>query len=176
MPDEAGSPEAQNATDPTSGSTEEPVEPVHADSTLPPSAALASSSMPSRPRFGHSSHDASSDVGEALASDSSGTSSGQPEGIDHEWESELSTQRVAIERRRVEGQVRKLLEERDPKRKRKLAGTHRWHELEEDILSWRFSGRFDETVLQRLSELIARRHFLSRHLKFLASTRPTWNS
>ncbi len=83
---------------------------------------------------------------------------------------------VIVELKSVEAEVRRLVEERDPKRKRKLSGTHRWHELEEDIIGWRFSGRFDETTLRRVQELIARRHYLFRHLHFLAGTRPVWNS
>jgi len=93
-----------------------------------------------------------------------------------DWENELSAHRVAVELRRIESEVRALLEERDPKRKRKLSGTSRWQELEEDIVSWRFSGRFNEDALRRAQELIARRHYLFNHLRFLASTRPTWNS
>jgi hypothetical protein len=93
-----------------------------------------------------------------------------------DWENELSAHRVAVELRRIESDVRALLEERDPKRKRKLSGTHRWHELEDDIISWRFSGRFDENTLRRLQELVVRRHYLFHRLRFLASTRPTWNT
>ena len=43
-----------------------------------------------------------------------------------DWENELSAHRVAVELRRIESEVRVLLEERDPKRKRKLSGTSRW--------------------------------------------------
>ncbi len=93
-----------------------------------------------------------------------------------DWENELSAHRVAVELRRIESEVRAMLEDRDPKRKRKFTGTHRWHELEEDIISWRFSGRFDEDTLRRAQELINRRHYLFQHLRFLASTRPTWNT
>ncbi|MFH1107923.1 MAG: hypothetical protein V1790_01810 [Planctomycetota bacterium] len=93
-----------------------------------------------------------------------------------DWANELSPHRVAVELRRIESEVRALLEERDPKRKRKLSGTSRWQELEEDIVSWRFSGRFNEDTLRRAQELIARRHHLFNRLRFLASTRPTWNS
>lgn len=93
-----------------------------------------------------------------------------------DWESELSAHAVGIELKRIEDEVRAILEERDPRRKRKLNGTSRWQELEDDLISWRFSGRFSEDALRRLSELIARRHHLFRHLRFLASTRPTWNS
>jgi hypothetical protein len=93
-----------------------------------------------------------------------------------DWENELSAHRVAVELRRIESEVRALLEERDPKRKRKLSGTSRWQELEEDIVSWRFSGRFNEDALRRVQELIARRHYLFNRLRFLASTRPTWNT
>lgn len=93
-----------------------------------------------------------------------------------DWESELSAHAVGIELKRIEDEVRAILEDRDPRRKRKLNGTSRWQELEEDLISWRFSGRFSEDALRRLGELISRRHHLFRHLRFLASTRPTWNS
>lgn len=93
-----------------------------------------------------------------------------------DWENELSAHRVAVELRRIESDVRAIIEERDPKRKRKLSGTHRWHELEDDILSWRFSGRFDEDTLRRVQELIGRRHYLFHRLRFLSSTRPAWNT
>jgi len=93
-----------------------------------------------------------------------------------DWENELSAHRVAVELRRIESDIRAIIEERDPKRKRKLSGTHRWHELQDDILSWRFSGRFDEETLRRLQVLIGRRHYLFHRLRFLASTRPTWNT
>lgn len=93
-----------------------------------------------------------------------------------DWENERSAHHVAVELRRIESNVRALLEERDPKRKRKLSGTHRWNELEDDLLMLRFSGRFDEDTLRRLQELITRRHYLFRRLRFLASTRPTWNT
>ena len=93
-----------------------------------------------------------------------------------DWENELSAHRVAVELRRIESDVRAILEERDPKRKRKLSGTSRWQELEDDIISWRFSGRFDEDTLRRVQELIGRRHYLFHRLRFLASTRPAWNT
>lgn len=93
-----------------------------------------------------------------------------------DWENELSAHRVAVELRRIESDVRTLLEERDHKRKRKLSGTSRWQELEDDILSWRFSGRFDESSLRQLQELIGRRNYLFNRLRFLSSTRPTWNT
>lgn len=92
------------------------------------------------------------------------------------WSEETNAQRIGLELRRIEADIRAMLEQRDPKRKRKMAGTRRWHELEEDILSWRFTGRFEEETLRRLSELIARRHFLFARLRFLAFTRPAWNS
>jgi hypothetical protein len=93
-----------------------------------------------------------------------------------DWENELSAHRVAVELRRIESEVRALLEERDPKRKRKLSGTSHWQELEEEVVRWRFSGRFNEEALRRVQELIARRHYLFNRLRFLASTRPTWNT
>jgi hypothetical protein len=89
---------------------------------------------------------------------------------------EVSPRRVAVELKRVEVEVRELLEGLDGRRKRKLTGTRRWRELEEDILSWHYSGRFDEETLARLRRLIARRHYLFRRLRFLAGTRPVWNT
>lgn len=92
------------------------------------------------------------------------------------WDKEVSAHRLIVELKRVEGDVRRLLQDRDTRQRRKLAGTRRWQELEEDIISWRFGGRFDENSLCRLQELIARRHYLVRRLSFLVRTRPTWNT
>ena len=89
---------------------------------------------------------------------------------------ETSVRRVVVELRRIELEVRTLLEDRDTKRKRKLGGTRRWRELEEDLISWSFTNRFDEATLDRLRELIVRRHYLFRHLRYLAGTRPIWNT
>ena len=91
-------------------------------------------------------------------------------------EAEMSAPTVAAELKRIETAVRSLLEDRDTRRKRRLGGSSRWFELEDDIRSWRFSGRFDEATLDRLTELIQQRHFLFNHLRFIGSTRPTWNS
>ncbi len=93
-----------------------------------------------------------------------------------DWEYEASAHSVVVELKRVELEVRQMLDERDTRRKRKLGGTYRWRELEDDIRSWRYSGRFDEAALDRLSQLVNRRHHLFRRLRFLASTRPTWNT
>ncbi len=93
-----------------------------------------------------------------------------------EWEHEFSAHRIAAELSRIEIEVRRLIEDCDPKRKRRFTGTCRWHELEEDLLSLRFTGRVDEDTLRRVFEHIARRHFLFRQLRFVASTRPTWNT
>ena len=83
---------------------------------------------------------------------------------------------IAVQLKHVEVEVRELLEGRDSKRKRKLSGTQRWHELEEDIIAWRYSGRFDEASLIKLTALVARRHYLFRSLRFAAGTRPRWNT
>jgi hypothetical protein len=104
---------------------------------------------------------------------------GEPIALDHgqiDWATETNPQRIGGELRRIEAEVRRLLGARDPKRKRKMAGTRRWIELEEDIISWKFTDRFDEEILRRLSELITKRHHLYARLRFLAFTRPTWNS
>lgn len=83
---------------------------------------------------------------------------------------------LIVELKRIESDVRELLQDRDNKRKRKLGGTRRWLELEEDLVAWRFGNRFDEATLARLRELVRRRHHLFNHLQFIAGTRPTWNS
>ncbi len=83
---------------------------------------------------------------------------------------------IAVELKSIESEVRQLLADNDPKRKRKLGGSRRWQELEEDVISWRFTSRFQEDVLTRLRELIVRRNHLFRRLHFLAGIRPTWNS
>lgn len=87
-----------------------------------------------------------------------------------------SAHRIAVELKSIESEVRQLLVDHDPRRKRKLGGTRRWQELEEDVINWRFSSRFQDEVLTRLGELIVRRNHLFRRLHFLAGIRPTWNS
>jgi len=93
-----------------------------------------------------------------------------------DWAREISAHRVAVELKRIESEVRAILGDKDHKRKRRLAGTRRWQELEDDVLAWRNAGRFDEDALNHLQQLITRRHYLFRHLMFVTSTRPTWNT
>jgi hypothetical protein len=93
-----------------------------------------------------------------------------------DWDNELSVKRIAVELKNIEEEVRSLLIGQDPKRKRRLAGTRRWLELEEDIGGLLHSGRIEESVLKELQLLVSRRHYLFRRLKFLTGTRPTWNS
>jgi hypothetical protein len=91
-------------------------------------------------------------------------------------DTEPEVRAIAAELRAIEGEVRSILQERDPKRKRKLAGTRRWLELEEDVINLRYTGRLPEDDLRRLHRLVMRRHGLFRRLRFLAGTRPVWNS
>jgi hypothetical protein len=93
-----------------------------------------------------------------------------------EWQDEFSGHKIAIELARIEADVRKILDERDPKRKRKFISTRRWQELEEDIIAMKFGGRMDENTLRELTRLVMQRHFLFSHLRFVAATRPTWNT
>ena len=92
------------------------------------------------------------------------------------WDRETSVHRIAIELKRVEKEIRDLLEGRDGKRKRKLTGTRRWLDLEEDIISWQYSGRVDQETLAQIRRLITRRHYLFRRLHFVAGTRHGWNT
>lgn len=89
---------------------------------------------------------------------------------------EGSAHQIIVELKRIESEVRRLLEGRDSKRKRKLAGTRRWLELEEDLLTWQHSSRVDASTVRSLQDLVLRRHHLFKHLRFIASTRPTWNT
>jgi len=93
-----------------------------------------------------------------------------------EWQQEFSAHKIAAELGRIETEVRQLLEEHDARRKRKFGGTRRWHELEDDILGLRFTGRADEKTLRLILQHVAQRHFLFAQLRFVASTRPTWNT
>jgi hypothetical protein len=100
-----------------------------------------------------------------------------PEG-QHEvdWDNTNSPQAVMRELRHIETEVRRLLGDMDPRRRRKLAGSRRWLELHDDILGLRFGGRYNEETLAELRRLIALRHRLFHRLRFLADTRPTWNT
>lgn len=93
-----------------------------------------------------------------------------------DWAHETSGHRIENELSKIETEVRGILADRDTRRKRKLTGTRRWQELEDDIITWRFGGKIDEPSLDRLNELISRRRYLFTRLNFLAGTRPTWNS
>ena len=93
-----------------------------------------------------------------------------------EWQHEYSGHKIAAEMARIETEIRKILDERDPKRKRKLISTRRWQELEEDVIAMKFSGRMNENTLRELTQLVMQRHFLFSHLRFVAATRPTWNT
>jgi len=116
-----------------------------------------------------------SDVG-TLIDESASTVEGPPGTEPPDWHHEVSPHRIVIELKRIESEVREILESRDSKRKRKLGGSRRWLELEEDIITWRYTDRFDEPTLRHLQELVAKRHYLFRRLRFIAGTRPTWNT
>lgn len=117
------------------------------------------------------------------ASDTEAISDGTDDGsdvqsleMDADWESELSAHKVVVFLKRIETEVRSLLEGVDDKRKRKLSGSRRWRELEEDLISWQHLSRIDQAVLKRLMQLVARRDYLFRRLIFLSGTRQVWNS
>lgn len=90
-----------------------------------------------------------------------------------DWHNERSARTIIVELKRVESAVRQLLDGLDPKRKRKLAGTRRWLELEEDLPRLRQGGRLSEDQLAEMSRLIAKRHYLFRRLRFVSGTRQT---
>jgi len=97
-------------------------------------------------------------------------------GAKPDWEHETSVKHIAVELKHIEKEVRKILDSLDTRRKRRLTGTRRWLDLEEDMINWQFGGKFDAKTLARLRELITQRNHLFTRLKFLAGTRPTWNT
>ncbi len=111
---------------------------------------------------------------DSVVDDTKSTAEDKPTSIN--WSNERSAHRIAVELKHIETEVRRLLENRDTRRKRRLAGTRRWQELEDDIVSWRHSGRFDEPTLARIAELVAKRHYLFKRLLFVASARATWRA
>lgn len=113
---------------------------------------------------------------EAISDGTDGGSEVQSPEKDTDWESELSAHQVVVVLKRIETEVRSLLEGVDGRRKRKLSGSRRWRELEEDLISWQYTSRIDQTVLKRLMQLVARRDYLFRRLIFLSGTRQVWNS
>ena len=121
---------------------------------------------------------------QALVDDSEGDAEAvlddQAEGSDgsssERQTAEAMAHHVAMELKEIEQEVRALLEVGDPRRKRKLSGSRRWRELEEDIINWHHGGRINQDALARLQQLIARRHRLFHKLSYLAATRPTWNT
>ena len=109
--------------------------------------------------------------------DSSGVAGEDPQPEkDIDWESELSARQVVVALKRIESEVRSLLDGVDGKRKRKLSGSRRWRELEEDLITWQHTSRIDNLAHKRLVALVARRDYLFRRLVFLSRTRQVWNS
>jgi len=92
------------------------------------------------------------------------------------WEPNVSAREVAVELKRVETEIRELLERGDIKRKRRYDGTRRWMELLEDVVSMRYTGPADEATLLRVRTLVARRQDLFRRLNFIVGTRHRWNT
>jgi len=156
---------------------EEDPEPLsHAARSFAKGAATAEPSVPQPVEDRLIHPDDTSDVGEFEDE--------EPELSDEEWRArgrsrwdvEPEIQHISSELRAIEAEVRSLFEGRDPKRKRKFAGTRRWLELEEDVIALKYSGRFPEESLVTVQRLAARRHYLYGRLHFLSGTRPTWNS
>ncbi len=99
----------------------------------------------------------------------------QPPTRDH-WDNRATSRDLAIELKRIESRIRELLEGVDPRRKRRLEGTRRWHELQEDVMAMRFTRAIDERGVGEILALCAKRHRLFQRLNFLVATRPTWNT
>ena len=89
---------------------------------------------------------------------------------------QAETHALAVELTRIEKTVRERLEGVDPRRRRKLEGTRRWHELQEDMMALQHTSNMDEKVIREVLALCAKRHQLFQRLNFLVATRPTWNT
>jgi|GEM_PF-2454627 len=92
------------------------------------------------------------------------------------WDPGATSRDLAIELKRIEGRIRRLLEGVDIRGKRNLEGTRRWLELQDDLIAMRFTGAVDEATIQELLALCARRHQVFHRLNFMVATRPTWNT
>ena len=182
--------DSDSVPDPTGESapdtTPAPLEPVAPEPVAQPSSPTSDSSAATTPASGQPqsapdrmsgyssrSRDDVSDAGAIPDVDENAPSASS---APPKWEYEMSAHRIAVELKRIENEVWTLLDGSDTKRKRRLAGSRRWMELEDDIRNWRYGGRFDEAVLDRLQQLVCRRNYLFTRLRFSASTRPVWNS
>lgn len=166
MPDDSAQPNEPLAEN---GAAEEAIVEDDAPTALPP-VASADESLPPPTTLR-----AAEELGDSDARLPAGMEEEEEdEGMD--WDELTSARPLVVELKGIEAEIRRLLGDRDPKRKRKLAGTRRWLELEDDVLTLRHTGRIDEATLDEVLRLIRRRHHLFRRLKFLAGTRPTWNT
>ncbi len=93
-----------------------------------------------------------------------------------DWTNENSAHRIAVELKHIEKEVRLLLEANDPRRKRRLSGSRRWFELQQDLLSWQGGGRIDEETRSTVHRLVVKRHYLFQRLRYLAATRSGWTT
>lgn len=92
------------------------------------------------------------------------------------WDVDWTPHRLGIELQHVEEKIKELLASRDPRRKRKFTGTRRWNELHEDMIQAHFGDPLDQKSIREIERLISKRHALFTRLRFLAGTRPVWNS
>lgn len=92
------------------------------------------------------------------------------------WDVDWTPHRLEIELQHIEDKIKELLGSRDPRRKRKFTGTRRWNELHEDMIQAHFGDHLDQKAIREIEQLISRRHALFTRLRFLAGTRPVWNS
>ncbi len=177
-----GPPEGANDGPAGEGGVDAPVT-DEADAADVPTPATPTENPPSEPKATERPNRGRARPGSAINVDDMGDAASIPDDLDNggtptahgtaDWDSETSAHRVIVALKRVEADVRELLQGRDPRRKRKLSGSRRWRELEEDLLAWKFSGRIDEDALRRLHRLILRRDHLFRRLRFLAGSRPS---
>ncbi len=135
-----------------------------------------SSSVDQRPPNRATATDDSTDVGTLSEEPVGAPTPPIPQRRAGDWQAEMSARRIAIELRKIETIIRELLQDRDLRRRRKLAGTYRWRELEDDLNELRTSRRVDPDTINEIQRLVYRRHFLFTQLRFAAATRPTWNT
>ena len=193
MVDETTSESQADTPDPTGDAPTDSTAPIHGapgelpadNSAVTEPAAKSATPEPVEPQKPESTTFQPHRVASADDSTDVGTISDEPAGAPTppipqrragDWQAEMSARRLAIELRGIETKIRELLQDRDTRRRRKLAGTYRWRELEEDLIEWRYNRRIDPDTVSEIQRLICRRHFLFTQLRFAAATRPTWNS
>lgn len=92
------------------------------------------------------------------------------------WSVRADPRAIASELHHIEKEIRLLLEPFDIKKKRRVDGTRRCLELEEDLIQMRHASRSNDSAIRKILALLARRQRLFQTLRFVVTTRHGWNT